>query len=69
MLVSAQAAKKKMNATNAKALNSMKQKLKKTQREYEATIAKYKEVRLSCTRAKAALLMLRCARKIGRAHV
>lgn len=47
MLVSAQAAKKKMNATNAKALNSMKQKLKKTQREHEATIAKYKEVRFS----------------------
>ncbi|SCZ89235.1 BZ3500_MvSof-1268-A1-R1_Chr9g10339 [Microbotryum saponariae] len=42
-LASAQGAKKKMNATNAKALNSMKQKLKKTQREHEETIKKYKE--------------------------
>lgn len=45
MLASAQGAKKKMNATNAKALNSMKQKLKKTQRDHEAALAKYKEVR------------------------
>jgi len=34
--------KKKMNATNAKALNTMKQKLKKTIRENEAIIEKYK---------------------------
>lgn len=33
-----------MNATNAKALNSMKQKVKKTQRDHEAVFAKYKEV-------------------------
>lgn len=37
-----------MNATNSKALNSMKQKLKKTQREYEVTIAKYKAVSVVC---------------------
>ncbi|POV93922.1 hypothetical protein PSTT_17119 [Puccinia striiformis] len=36
------AVKKKMNATNAKALNTMKQKLKKTIRENEAIIEKYK---------------------------
>jgi hypothetical protein len=38
------AVKKKMNATNAKALNTMKQKLKKTIRENEAIIEKYKAV-------------------------
>ncbi|KAK4704390.1 translation initiation factor 3 subunit C, partial [Phenoliferia sp. Uapishka_3] len=43
MLAGAQGAKKKMNATNSKALNSMKQKVKKTQRDYEAAVAKYKE--------------------------
>lgn len=48
-LLGAQGAKKKMNATNAKALNSMKQKLKKTQRDYEETIKKYKEVRFTCS--------------------
>ena len=37
-----------MNATNSKALNSMKQKLKKTQREFEVTIAKYKAVSAVC---------------------
>ncbi|GAA5962470.1 hypothetical protein JCM3765_004307 [Sporobolomyces pararoseus] len=42
MLVSAQANRKKMNATNAKALNSMKQKVKKTQREHETQLNKYK---------------------------
>lgn len=36
------AVKKKMNATNAKALNTMKQKLKKTIRENEEIIEKYK---------------------------
>ncbi|KAK4051374.1 Translation initiation factor 3 subunit c [Microbotryomycetes sp. JL201] len=42
-LAAAQGSKKKMNATNAKALNSMKQKLKKTQREHEDSIRRYKE--------------------------
>jgi len=44
MLASAQANRKKMNATNAKALNSMKQKVKKTQREHETQLNKYKAV-------------------------
>lgn len=43
-LSSAGEAKKKMNATNARALNSMKQKLKKSQRDNEELIKKYKEV-------------------------
>ena len=42
MVAAAQANRKKMNATNAKALNSMKQKVKKTQREHEQTLARYK---------------------------
>lgn len=42
MVASAQANRKKMNATNAKALNSMKQKVKKTQREHEAALNRYK---------------------------
>ncbi|POY71090.1 hypothetical protein BMF94_5847 [Rhodotorula taiwanensis] len=42
MVASAQQNRKKMNATNAKALNSMKQKVKKTQREHEAALARYK---------------------------
>ena len=44
-IAGAQGAKKKMNATNAKALNSMKQKLKKVQREFEVVVNKFKEVR------------------------
>ena len=47
MLVSAQGNRKKMNATNAKALNSMKQKVKKTQREHESQLNKYKAVSFS----------------------
>lgn len=38
-------AKKKMNAVNARALNSMKQKLRKTMKEYEKEISQYQAVR------------------------
>lgn len=37
-------AKKKMNATNARALNSMKQKIRKTAKEYEQEIHEYQAV-------------------------
>ena len=50
-LAAAQGAKKKMNATNSKALNAMKQKLKKTQRDHEDTIKRYKEVSVVPSRA------------------
>jgi len=40
---------KKMNATNAKALTAMKQKLKKVVKEHEQDIKQYREVRSSRT--------------------
>lgn len=44
-LTEAASKKKKLNATHNRALNGMRQKVKKTLRENEATFAKYKAVR------------------------
>ena len=38
--------KKKMNKNNAKALSTLRQKIRKYNRDYETEIASYKEVRL-----------------------
>ena len=41
-------AKKKMNASNARALTAMKQKVRKTVKEHEKEIRQYNDVRGSC---------------------
>lgn len=40
--------KKKMNKNNAKALSTLRQKIRKYNRDYEAEIAAYKEVNRTC---------------------
>lgn len=46
-IAEAGAKKKKLNTTHSKALNGMKQKIKKLQREHESSVNKYKVARLS----------------------
>jgi len=53
-------AKKKMNATNARALNSMKQKVRKTTKEFEKEVLQYQEV--SCFQS---FYLLQCLLLVG----
>ena len=51
-------AKKKMNASNARALTAMKQKIKKAIKEYESDVKKYQEV--LCSRSHSYISSKRC---------
>jgi len=47
-LAKEKASSRKMNATNAKALTAMKQKMKKAVKEHESLIKQYQKVRYQC---------------------